>query len=507
MTVAMINSFIEFPVQNLSLFGYLYDSGSGLDFYASDVATDTSGNIYVTGVYNKNRAFITKIDRGGNLKWSYLLGTGSPAWVPHKIIYEPTNATLYIAGYRGTGTSTALGLARIETSGSLTWSITIPAGTAGSSYFTSSISIISTLPGLTYDSSGNVYISGTSYPGNYTYIARFSSSGAYAAGSTLLSGTSPLPNRYISGITSDGTNIYAVISDQYLNYQILFIKINSSLSSVSNPRTIYTSSSYEIGPSSVVSDSSGFCAIGGVLYNPTGGYFYSYTALYNSIQNFSSDSIYYVNTAGYASAVNKVLIDTSDNIYIAGVAPSNTNSSTNNPLSTDTIIHTGAPYFQKLNSASSLLYTAYFPSYYVNLYSPSFDELGPLPGYYGGFTGMTIDVYGDLVGVVSANTKYFLSGVTSNTVSQIIKIPSNFTKASNTLVIPYPNNTTTSTMTYGNTIFQTFTANPGLTFKVGNSTSFSLVTNSVINAGIFSSTATDTFTLFNSSTGLTFLTQ
>jgi len=240
--------FIKLQAQN---FEWTKREGQAEYDYGYGIANDTSGNIYVSGKYEKNANFsgtilplqgnhdiyVAKYSSTGTLKWIRTAG-GINGDYAHTLACDGTNF-VYIAGeIEGTGTpikfiGSAITLvckgindaffAKYDLNGNLIW-----ANRAGGTDNDEAL-------GITYDNSGNVYVCGffngaatfgtttiNSYGDNDIYVAKYDMNGIFqwvrSAGSAGRDEAKAVKcdaagNIYICGMHSNG----AVFGSQTLN--------------------------------------------------------------------------------------------------------------------------------------------------------------------------------------------------------------------------------------------------------------------------------------------------
>jgi hypothetical protein len=188
--------------------------------YSWDVATDSSGNVYISGFTtgdlagtNKGNgdAWVAKYNSSGKLQWKQQLGTSN-----YDLSYgvaTDSNGNVYISGntsgdLAGTNKgSDDVWIARYSSSGKLQW--TKQLGT--STYDFSS--------GVATDSSGNVYISGGTEgdlagtnKGPYdAWVAKYNSSGSLLWKQQLGTPT----NEYSNGVATDSSGNVYISGDTY----------------------------------------------------------------------------------------------------------------------------------------------------------------------------------------------------------------------------------------------------------------------------------------------------
>jgi hypothetical protein len=308
--------------------------GTASDAIVSGVATDSSGNIYVAGSTTdafdgstnagSSDAFIVKYDSSGNQTWVMQLATTSYDTISG--VTTDSSGNVYVAGSTAGalyGTTNAGGrdafIVKYDSSGNQTWVMQL----ATTSYDAAS--------GVTTDSSGNVYVAGsttgafdgsTNAGGSDAFIAKYDSSGnqmgikqfgttTYDAASGVTTDSSG--NVYVAGSTTgafDGST-NAGGSDAFI------AKYDSS----GNQTWVmqFGTASDEI-VSGVATDSSGNVYVtgstAGALYGTTNaGRRDAFIAKYDSSGN--QMGIKQFGTTGGDSA-SGVTIDSSGNVYVTG---------------------------------------------------------------------------------------------------------------------------------------------------------------------------------------------
>jgi hypothetical protein len=136
------------------------------------ITTDSSGNVYVTGEDegNTGNAFVIKLNSSYVSQWGTRFGPSSNYAYPFGVAVNSTG-DVYTVGV--TTTTGKVFLAKLSSTGSLTWCRTLSTFVGSPSYFNATGSVA-------VDTDGSIYFVATSYSGA-TYnnvIAKYSSSGA-----------------------------------------------------------------------------------------------------------------------------------------------------------------------------------------------------------------------------------------------------------------------------------------------------------------------------------------
>ena len=306
---------------------------SGND-YGWSVTTDTSGNIYVTGGTSggldgntssgESDIFLVKYDSSGTKQWTKQLGTSSNDYGYG--VTTDSSGNIYVTGwtYGGLDGNTSSGyddifLVKYDSSGTKQW--TKQLGTSGQDEG----------HGVTTDSSGNIYVTGqtsggldgnTSSGSDDIVLVKYNSSGTKQWTKQL--GTSSIDSG--GGVSTDSSgNIYVTGTthrglDENTNsgsFDIFLVKYNSS-GTKQWTRQLGTSSGE--GGIGVITDSSGNIYVTGLTYggldgNTNLGSSDIFLVKYNS--SGTKQWTKQLGTSGLDEG-NGVTTDTSGNIYVTG---------------------------------------------------------------------------------------------------------------------------------------------------------------------------------------------
>jgi outer membrane protein assembly factor BamB len=194
------------------------------------IAVDSSGNAYISG-YTENAGgwdiIVAKYDTSGTLQWQRSL-SGSSTYEYGTGIAVDSSANVYVVG-RGYNTYSDILLIKYDTSGTLLWQKRL----TGSSTDESGQDV-------TVDSSGNVYVTANYlFSGDYGgLVIKYNSSGSYQwqrSIQTSGSGNGEFP----VGITTDSSgNVYVTGSVQPAGSQKLMINKYDSTGAILFRRTI-----------------------------------------------------------------------------------------------------------------------------------------------------------------------------------------------------------------------------------------------------------------------------
>ena len=313
---------------------------------AEDIVKDSSGNIYVIGEGNATwgtpkrsysgswDVFVAKLDNNGNLLWNTFLGGGSSDNCCGVVLDSSGN--IYVAGasYGSWGTpqhvysgSSDAFVAKLDNNGNLLWNTFLG---SSSSDGCSSIAL---------DSSGNIYVAGTSYAtwgtpvraysGNAdVFIAKLNNSDGDLIWNAFLGGSNI---DYNHGIALDSSGNIYVAGTSYATwgtpvraysggYNTFVAKLDSSSNLIWNTFLGGSSSDACCG---IVLDSSGNIYVTGYSYGSWGTPQRPYTAdrdVFVAKLNNSDGDLIWNTFLGGGSADNccGIVLDSSGNIYVAG---------------------------------------------------------------------------------------------------------------------------------------------------------------------------------------------
>ena len=172
--------------------------GSGSDA-AYSVAVDSSGNVYVCGTSDSSSTYrfqIAKYNTSGAIQWQRSLG-GSGNDFGYSVAVD-SSSNVYVCGYSLVGSYYDFQIAKYDTSGAIQWQRRL--GSSSGQDYGYSIAV---------DSSGNVYVCGTSVVGSSFdfQIAKYNTSGTIQWQRRLGDGGSGEEKGYSVTVDSSG-NVY-----------------------------------------------------------------------------------------------------------------------------------------------------------------------------------------------------------------------------------------------------------------------------------------------------------
>ena len=289
----------------ITLGGSSSDSGNG-------VTHDSSGNVYVTGTTTSdgpggNDLLVGKYDKDGVIQWQRALG-GSTAYRDDdtgRMITVDSSGNIYVVGItNSTAGYDSMMIAKYNSSGSIQWQRTF--GTSSTQERGRGISV---------DSSGNVFVCGTTSKGMTSegaIVAKYDSSGTLQWQRTLDDTYTQTAydvdidssdNIYIGGVTAIGGYTYYLVA-----------KYNNS-GAIQWQRTLGSASSSDNGRSVTVDSSDNVYVVGQTTSGGIGVYD-SVVAKYNSSGTLQWQRA--IGTSGQQINIVGMTSDSSDNIYIAG---------------------------------------------------------------------------------------------------------------------------------------------------------------------------------------------
>jgi hypothetical protein len=273
----------------------------------SGVATDTSGNIYVSGqnLTGANYSLlVAKYNSSGVLQWQRKLASSTSQWRATSVAVD-TSGNAYIGGYTTSGANFVGQLAKYDTSGAIQWQRSLAGGST-------------IINGVAVDSSSNLYVcGGSNASGSYLYtVAKYNSSGAIQWQRGLGATTSAAGQ----GIAVDSSgNVY--VCGQHTNNGTIY---NLSLAKFNTSGTLQWSKSLDLSTINgtnnifygIAVDGSGNVCVTG-QYTNFFGYASAQIARYNN-----SGTLLWQRTLGPASQSiptgNGIAVDVSGNIYVCG---------------------------------------------------------------------------------------------------------------------------------------------------------------------------------------------
>lgn len=276
---------------------------SGTTNYGRSVATDSSNNVYAcsriddaTGRYLE----LAKYNSSGTIQWQKQLGNaGGPSATGYEVTVDSSN-NIYVTGETNAPGYAGILIAKYNSSGAVQWqrSLRNVLGDYGH--------------GVDTDSSGNVYVAG--YGVNYgesnnIIIAKYNSSGTIQWQRKLV--TSNSEDAFGITVDSSGNSYITGTSNNSGTYDIQILKYNSS--GTIQFQRILGGSGQTDGKSIILDSSNNFYVLGSSLISSI---FRFQIAKYNS-----SGTIQWQRKLGSSSANSTgfgISIDSTDNLYVCG---------------------------------------------------------------------------------------------------------------------------------------------------------------------------------------------
>jgi len=155
---------IKYDTSGNLLWTRIYDAGK--DEYARGITVDSSGNVYVTGdtfngmVHDMDYDYLTlKYAPDGTLVWAQTFNAGSSDHASG--VATDGSGNVYVTGYSQSGSNYDIITVKYDSSGALVWTTPSVYNSGKDDYAL----------GITVDSSSNVYVTGESYNGmNYDFV-------------------------------------------------------------------------------------------------------------------------------------------------------------------------------------------------------------------------------------------------------------------------------------------------------------------------------------------------
>ena len=289
-----------------------FDSGIG-------IALDSFGNVYIVGIYSKSGNFtpiIVKYDNSGSLLWQRQLSIGSSFNTngPEKIAVD-SSGNVYIVFSRyivGSGAYDVI-IAKYDTSGTFKWQRKFGNFADGRDEFGNGIAV---------DSSGSVYITGSTYNGTNDdiIIAKYDTLGTIQWQRTLASSGTDRGNAI--AVDSSGTNVYITGS---IDSDILIAKLPGD-GSIVNPT--YTGKLKLIHSISTLSDGAGdfspstpsplLTDAAGTLNSFKCDLYSNDPGLTHSLTYNKPIQVQLLNGGGAQDRASKIAVDSSGNYYVTG---------------------------------------------------------------------------------------------------------------------------------------------------------------------------------------------
>ncbi|MFX1574563.1 MAG: SBBP repeat-containing protein [Promethearchaeota archaeon] len=281
--------------------------------YAYDMALDSIGNIYLVGnTYNPlnyHDMCVVKFNSSGDYQWNSTWDGGGIHGDDAYAIALDSLGNIYLAGLTYEGEEHVMCVVKFNSSGDYQWNSTWDGG----------INHMDRAEGIALDSSGNIYLAGATFDGisnTDMCLVKFDNSGQYQWNHTLDGGYHDVAY----GITLDSSdNIYlgGYTFNSVSDYDMCVVKFNNSGDYQWN--STWDGGIYDEDiANGIALDSSGNIYLAGYTYDVVSDWDMCLVKFDNS-GNYQWSC---TRGGDYSDVAHSMVLDSSDNIYLAGFSES-----------------------------------------------------------------------------------------------------------------------------------------------------------------------------------------